>query len=245
MAGRHPAAKATTPDRPLPFLDHIGDGFLDQRAQPREHLAAPVAQFLDPRVDQSGCRLGALRWVVLHAAQGNRNPISYNSSADWRLLAGQLLDSLSVGKYRNGDSQFSEPNGRDVRAVNGRARNLRVGGRPGGNGRARGFGCQLDNLKRSFACANHGRAPGPPLCVVAEQPLVAIGQALHTAGRSRKSHAWPQGQGRHCTQTLRARRKVEPIAKTSAPARPQSNERPSSTAHGFTRLRRPAARVAS
>ena len=43
------------PDRnasPLPLLDDVGIGFLDQGAEPAEHLAPPVAQLLDPRVDQ-------------------------------------------------------------------------------------------------------------------------------------------------------------------------------------------------
>src|SRR5262245_39723306 len=37
---------------PLPLLDDVGIGGLDQPAKPAEHLAPPVAQILDPRVDQ-------------------------------------------------------------------------------------------------------------------------------------------------------------------------------------------------
>src|SRR5262245_41080198 len=37
---------------PLPLLDAVGIGFLDQGAEPAEHLAPPVAELLDPRVYQ-------------------------------------------------------------------------------------------------------------------------------------------------------------------------------------------------
>ena len=37
---------------PLPLLDDFGVGFLDQGTEPAEHLAPPVAQLLDFRVDQ-------------------------------------------------------------------------------------------------------------------------------------------------------------------------------------------------
>src|SRR3954470_9987427 len=43
-----PAARGL---HPLPLLDHVGVGLLDQGAQPGEGLAAPVAELLDPRVD--------------------------------------------------------------------------------------------------------------------------------------------------------------------------------------------------
>src|SRR4051794_747077 len=36
---------------PLPLLDHVGVGLLDQRAHPRERVASPVAQLLDTCVD--------------------------------------------------------------------------------------------------------------------------------------------------------------------------------------------------
>ena len=41
---------------PFPLLDDLGIGLLDQGADPGEHLAAPVAELLDPRVDQLGGR---------------------------------------------------------------------------------------------------------------------------------------------------------------------------------------------
>src|SRR5215470_564652 len=56
------------PDRdapPLPFLDDSGVGVLDQGADPGKCLAAPVTQFLDPRVDQPRRRLAFPRHVVL------------------------------------------------------------------------------------------------------------------------------------------------------------------------------------
>src|SRR5271166_1672500 len=37
---------------PLPLFGNPGDGLFDQSTQPRERLAAPVAQLLDPRVYQ-------------------------------------------------------------------------------------------------------------------------------------------------------------------------------------------------
>src|SRR5215211_2254624 len=46
---------------PLPLLDHVGIGLLDQRADPGQGVAPPVAQFLDLRLDQPRRRLpGAL-----------------------------------------------------------------------------------------------------------------------------------------------------------------------------------------
>src|SRR6188768_1351123 len=37
---------------PLPLLDDLGIGLLDEGTEPAEHLAPPVAQLLDSRVDQ-------------------------------------------------------------------------------------------------------------------------------------------------------------------------------------------------
>src|SRR6476660_5375713 len=39
---------------PLPLLDHLGVRLFDEGTDMGEHLAPPVAQFLDPRVDQPG-----------------------------------------------------------------------------------------------------------------------------------------------------------------------------------------------
>src|SRR4051812_12229592 len=39
---------------PLPFLDHVLVGLLDDFADPCEQVAAPVTQLLDPRIDQCG-----------------------------------------------------------------------------------------------------------------------------------------------------------------------------------------------
>src|SRR4029077_18302581 len=52
LAGADNAAVRPHRDIPLPLLDDPGVGLLDQGAQPAEHLAAPVAQLLDSRVDQ-------------------------------------------------------------------------------------------------------------------------------------------------------------------------------------------------
>ncbi len=37
---------------PLPGLDHIGIGLLDEMADPAERIAPPITQFPDPRIDQ-------------------------------------------------------------------------------------------------------------------------------------------------------------------------------------------------
>src|SRR5215470_12029784 len=52
---------------PLPLFDDFGIGFFDQGAQPAEHLAPPVAELLDSRVDQLRRRLAFLRPALLHA----------------------------------------------------------------------------------------------------------------------------------------------------------------------------------
>src|SRR5476649_2531959 len=39
---------------PLPLLDHLRDRLFDERADTGERLAPPVAELLDPRVDQPG-----------------------------------------------------------------------------------------------------------------------------------------------------------------------------------------------
>src|SRR5262249_35547674 len=51
---------------PLPLLGDLGIGFLDQRTEPAEHLAPPVAELLDSRVDQLRRRLSLLRPARLH-----------------------------------------------------------------------------------------------------------------------------------------------------------------------------------
>src|SRR4051812_35417819 len=59
---------------PLPLLDHVGVGLFDEGAKPGQGLSPPVAQFLDPCLDQLGRRLGVLRGAV-HVLQ----PISPRS----------------------------------------------------------------------------------------------------------------------------------------------------------------------
>src|SRR5215475_534680 len=41
---RHPS--------PLPLLDHFGVGLLDETSHPNEHLASPITQLLDSRIDE-------------------------------------------------------------------------------------------------------------------------------------------------------------------------------------------------
>src|SRR5829696_1134826 len=57
------------PDRnasPFPLLHDFGIGCLHHRAEPPEHLAAPVSELVDPRVDPLGRRLAVLRRAVVH-----------------------------------------------------------------------------------------------------------------------------------------------------------------------------------
>src|SRR5262249_8491025 len=51
---------------PLPLLDHVGVGLLDQCAELGEHLAPPVAQLLDPLVYQLRRRLSFLGPALPH-----------------------------------------------------------------------------------------------------------------------------------------------------------------------------------
>src|SRR5947209_15376564 len=47
---------------PLPFLDDFGIGLLDEAADVRQRLAAPIAELLDPSIDQLRRRGGCFRW---------------------------------------------------------------------------------------------------------------------------------------------------------------------------------------
>src|SRR5262249_16375291 len=60
LAGADQAVVRPHRNAPLPFLDDFGIRFLHQSAQPAEHLAPPVAELLDSRVDPLGRRLAAL-----------------------------------------------------------------------------------------------------------------------------------------------------------------------------------------
>src|SRR2546428_4376555 len=51
---------------PLPLLDHLGVGLLDQCAELGQHLAPPVAQLLDPLVYHPRWRLSFLRPALPH-----------------------------------------------------------------------------------------------------------------------------------------------------------------------------------
>src|SRR5262245_19691857 len=87
LAGADPAV--VRPDRntrvgglaPLPLLDDVGIGLLDQAAKPGERLASPVAQLLDLRVDQVSRSLGLLRGILRHR---RAPPLIFSSSASTR-----------------------------------------------------------------------------------------------------------------------------------------------------------------
>jgi DNA-binding MarR family transcriptional regulator len=51
---------------PLPLLDHLGVGFLDESTEPSEQLTSPVAKLPDPPVDQRRRGPGLLRSALLH-----------------------------------------------------------------------------------------------------------------------------------------------------------------------------------
>src|SRR3954453_14498966 len=68
-----PAVRPHRNPSPLPLLDDVGVGLLDETSNPGQRLAPPIAQFLDPRIDQPrgrasvfSCLRGALR--LLHGA---------------------------------------------------------------------------------------------------------------------------------------------------------------------------------
>src|SRR5690348_3093440 len=72
---------------PLPLLDHLGVGLLDACADLRKHLAPPVAELLDPPVDQQRWRLFCRRTGLLHVAL---------LTFVWRVAPRARSDSASV-----------------------------------------------------------------------------------------------------------------------------------------------------
>src|SRR5262245_9315303 len=57
---------------PLPLLDHVGIGLLDESSHPGERLAPPITQLLDPRIDQLRGRASVfslLRAALLHGCR--------------------------------------------------------------------------------------------------------------------------------------------------------------------------------
>ncbi len=62
----NPSCDYTRNPSPFPFLDAVEIGFLYQGTDPAEHLAPPVAQFLDSRVYQFGWRFAFLRRFLWH-----------------------------------------------------------------------------------------------------------------------------------------------------------------------------------
>src|SRR6516165_9453981 len=61
----HPVVIPNRDTPPLPVLDHIGFGVLDEFSDAGEYLAAPIPQLFDPGVDQRGGRLP--RFLFLRA----------------------------------------------------------------------------------------------------------------------------------------------------------------------------------
>src|SRR5262249_21375427 len=72
LAGAENAVVGPHRHVPLPLLDDIRIGFLDQRAKPAQCLAAPIVQLCDPCVDQPGRRLTALPRALL---RGHMRPL--------------------------------------------------------------------------------------------------------------------------------------------------------------------------
>src|SRR4051812_22358106 len=76
---------------PLPFLHDLGLGLLDERADTRERLTPPVAQLLDPRVDQ-------LRWgrllPVLGAALCHRASVRDVDAAMHTCTVERIVDLM-------------------------------------------------------------------------------------------------------------------------------------------------------
>src|SRR5207247_11149256 len=48
---------------PLPLLDYFGVGLLDEHSDPGEHLAPPITQFLDSRIDQPRGRVSSFSFL--------------------------------------------------------------------------------------------------------------------------------------------------------------------------------------
>src|SRR5262249_38041477 len=87
---------------PLPLLDHVWIGFLDQGTEPAQHLAPPVAQLLDPCVDQLGRRHAGRRPRFVHASCSPRGPprhlVAYGSTNMYRPV-NRSRNSGSSGEY--------------------------------------------------------------------------------------------------------------------------------------------------
>src|ERR1043166_5217791 len=74
---------------PLPLLDHVGDGLLDDASDTRERLAAPIAELLDSCIDVPSGRASAfcfVRAALLHACRflhGCRRSAHNRSPGNW------------------------------------------------------------------------------------------------------------------------------------------------------------------
>src|SRR6185436_10753555 len=98
---------------PLPLLDDFGIGFLDQGTEPAEHLAPPVAELLDSRVDQLRRRLACLRPALLHAHFSSR----VRSIFSKKVVAGHGLSTSKAPKGQAWEGRQTEQRGRTVECL--------------------------------------------------------------------------------------------------------------------------------
>src|SRR5689334_2503509 len=77
---------------PLPLLHDLGIRGLDELSDMRERLAAPIAEFGDPRADKLGGRLGAGGFLHrLDRGRGMRGDYTRSAARRFRLAAGHSL----------------------------------------------------------------------------------------------------------------------------------------------------------
>src|ERR1700687_3855197 len=62
----YPVVRPHGSPSPLPLLEHLGVGLLDESTEPGERLTPPIAQLPDPRVYQLGRGPEFLRSALLH-----------------------------------------------------------------------------------------------------------------------------------------------------------------------------------
>src|SRR5262249_58290765 len=55
-----PGVRPPRPSSPLPLLDHWGVGLFDENPDPSQHLAPPIPQLLNSRIDQLSDRLACI-----------------------------------------------------------------------------------------------------------------------------------------------------------------------------------------
>src|SRR4029078_5806261 len=94
---------------PLPFLDHFGVGLLDESSHSRKHLAPPVTELLDSRIDQRRGRASSFSFLRA-ALQGRRFLHGYRHSLSLPSrpsMSNQLITSLSVSASAPGPQRIS------------------------------------------------------------------------------------------------------------------------------------------